>query len=165
MGSLVLGHLNDLLFPGPMSCWERSMSSGFTFFPNTGSGQQAILMMLVFQPIVPTSIVGKRVIRGYVSKFRDSQHVFRLSLLPTQMNSRLPPTELGQVNQLRGNARISDVIRARFNAWKPDKPGAPAASTPPTLRPTLQACFRICLFQVQCMCTGENRFGQGPFVF
>eukprot|EP00913_Durusdinium_trenchii_P030247 g28337.t1 len=27
-----------------------------------------------------------------------------------------------QVNQLTGKARISDVIRARFNAWKPDKP-------------------------------------------
>jgi len=26
-----------------------------------------------------------------------------------------------QVNQLTGKARISDVIRARFNAWKPDK--------------------------------------------
>ena len=26
-----------------------------------------------------------------------------------------------QVNQLTGKARISDVIRSRFNAWKPDK--------------------------------------------
>lgn len=26
-----------------------------------------------------------------------------------------------EVNQLTGKARISDVIRSRFNAWKPDK--------------------------------------------
>ncbi|CAJ1342300.1 unnamed protein product, partial [Effrenium voratum] len=35
------------------------------------------------------------------------------------------PIYSSQVNQLRGNARISDVIRARFNAWKPDKLGGP----------------------------------------
>ena len=29
-----------------------------------------------------------------------------------------------QVNQLTGKARISDVIRSRFSAWKPDKPRA-----------------------------------------
>ncbi|OLQ04717.1 hypothetical protein AK812_SmicGene12170 [Symbiodinium microadriaticum] len=29
-----------------------------------------------------------------------------------------------QVNQLTGKARISDVIRSRFSAWKPDKPDA-----------------------------------------
>ena len=29
-----------------------------------------------------------------------------------------------QVNQLTGKARISDVIRSRFNAWKPDKSSA-----------------------------------------
>lgn len=39
-----------------------------------------------------------------------------------------------EVNQLTGKARISDVIRSRFNAWKPDKsqaqriPAHPSAS-------------------------------------
>ena len=30
--------------------------------------------------------------------------------------------------------------------------------------PTLQACFLITVLQVQRMCTGESRFGKGPFV-
>lgn len=72
-------------------------------------------MTLSLKPVFCSALSGMRAneFRLVLEFPRDSS---RFQLVQNAM-----PYNALQVNQLTGKARISDVIRSRFNAWKPDK--------------------------------------------